>query len=304
MSARCEPPFPYPLGVLDLVRPIGATLDLVGEAERLGYRRYWITEHPPQPNPQMTLALLAGTTDTIRVGTAGVLLRFRNPLETAQNFLMLEKLFPGRIDAGYCAGRSSHPLLDQALLDGRPDDCDDPARFAARAATFVQWLRRQPAPDGKPPIGVWSETEGTPQAWTFGTGRGSAELAARLGTAFGCSVFHGGGRENPAAAESYRQNFRPADGHSRPCVIVAAAGVCAETEARARELRREYASEFITPTIVGDPQQCREQLAALGDRFGADELVFLDVCQRFEDRLNCYRLLAEACGTIRLAEAA
>lgn len=282
----------FQLGVLDFVRPIEATLELVVLAEQLGYSRYWITEHPPQPNPQLTLALLAGTTDSIRVGTAGILLRFHNPFAAAQNFLMLEKMFPGRIDAGYCAGRSSNPALDAALLDGRVDR-DDPDDFARRAEALVDQMR------GASPLPSWSQREGAPLAWTFGTGESSARLAARLGTAFGYSLCHGKTRDDTFAVDLYREHFQPSETLAEPLVAVAVAGVCAETEARAIEMRAEHVNDFISPTIVGAPQACAERLADIAARYNASDIVFLDVCRRYDDRASCYRLLAEACGLDR-----
>jgi luciferase family oxidoreductase group 1 len=268
---------------------IDATIELAGEADRLGYTRYWLTEHPPQPNPQLTIGLLAGVTDSIRVGTAGILLRYRNPIEAAQNFLMLEKLFPGRIDAGFCAGKAGSALLDAALLDGRRDECDDPLTFGERVDRFAGHLRgEQQAPQ-------WPERAGAPQIWTFG-GRASAELAARLGTAFGYSLFHANSRDDPAVVDLYRGQFRASEGLTEPRVALAVAGVCAATNERARALRAEHRNEYITPTIVGDPDECRAQLEALRERYRADDIAFLDICRRHDDRRRAYRLLAEACA--------
>src|SRR5262245_30701602 len=95
------------LGVLDCWNQVGDTIALAETADRLGFSRYWLTEHQPQPNPQMLAALVAGVTQNLRVGTAGILLNFHAPLAMAQQFLLLEHAFPGRIDAGFCAGNAN-----------------------------------------------------------------------------------------------------------------------------------------------------------------------------------------------------
>src|SRR5262245_15904541 len=74
--------FPVPLSVLDLA-PVGEgsapdralrhSLALVAEAERLGYRRYWVAEHHNMPGiassaPAVLLAHAAGVTSSIRLG--------------------------------------------------------------------------------------------------------------------------------------------------------------------------------------------------------------------------------------------
>ena len=74
------------------------------------------------------------------------------------------------------------------------------------------------------------------------------------------------------------------------------AGVCAETEREARALREAYRNKFIVPTVIGTPRQCREQLEAIGARYGTGELMFLDVSPDLESRVRSYRLLAEVCA--------
>ena len=75
-----------PLTVLDLV-PISSgsnatqalrnSIDLAQQTERLGYTRYWITEHHLNPgvagtSPAVVLALTAAATSTIRLGSGAV----------------------------------------------------------------------------------------------------------------------------------------------------------------------------------------------------------------------------------------
>jgi alkanesulfonate monooxygenase SsuD/methylene tetrahydromethanopterin reductase-like flavin-dependent oxidoreductase (luciferase family) len=76
-------------------------------------------------------------------------------------------------------------------------------------------------------------------------------------------------------------------------VAIAVAGVCAETGAEARAIAARPHGAFRT-TVVGTAASCADQLAAIADRYRADDVVFVDRCDRFDDRLACYRLLAEA----------
>ncbi len=83
-----------PLAVLDLL-PVsdGATnaeavqnaVDLAVQTERFGYQRYWFAEHHLNPgvigaSPAIAIALVAGATSTIRLGSAGVQFGHRTPL--------------------------------------------------------------------------------------------------------------------------------------------------------------------------------------------------------------------------------
>ena len=155
---------PIHLGVLDSWSHVSDTIAMAEEADRLGYARYWLTEHPPQPNPQMIAALVAGVTENLRVGTAGILLHFHVPLAAAQQFLLLEHVFPGRIDAGFCGGGAA-PLLAEALLDGRTDPRRDPAAPEERAATLIGFLRGDlPAGHRYETIHAWPEATHAPKS--------------------------------------------------------------------------------------------------------------------------------------------
>ena len=107
-----------PLGVLDLV-PVAAgsgaadavrnTVDLARQAERLGYRRYWFAEHHLNPgvagsSPPVLIALVAGATSTIRLGSGGVQSGHRTALSVVEEFGLIDALYPGRLDLGL--GRS------------------------------------------------------------------------------------------------------------------------------------------------------------------------------------------------------
>jgi luciferase family oxidoreductase group 1 len=107
-----------PLAVLDLV-PVSSgsgaaealrnTVDLARQTERFGYQRYWFAEHHLNPGvigaaPAVAIALVAGATQTIRLGSAGVQIGHRTPLSVAEEFGLIDALHPGRLDLG--VGRS------------------------------------------------------------------------------------------------------------------------------------------------------------------------------------------------------
>src|SRR5689334_10225688 len=98
-----------PLGVLDQspvtsgrspAEAIAETVELARLAEDLGYHRYWLAEHHAiaalaDPSPEILVARVASATSRIRVGTGGVLMPYYSPLKIAEQFRMLEALFPG-----------------------------------------------------------------------------------------------------------------------------------------------------------------------------------------------------------------
>src|SRR5882672_6613243 len=133
------------LGVLDQspVRGGGAaeaiheTLELAEICDRLGYYRYWLAEHHATPGlagstPEVLIGQVAARTSRIRVGAGGVMLQHYSPLKVAENFRMLETLFPGRIDLGIGRAPGSDPLTARALAHG--PDAPGPERFPDQVA--------------------------------------------------------------------------------------------------------------------------------------------------------------------------
>lgn len=279
------------LGILDCWSTVSRTVALAETADELGFSRYWLTEHPPQPNPQTLAALLAGVTGRIRVGTAGILLNYHCPLRAAQEFLLLEHVFPGRIDAGFCGG-GARGVVHQALRDGRPEPTEQDS-FDRRADEMIGFMRGQFAPDHPfQQFEAWPMQTEAPEIWSFGTGRRSAELAGRQGTAFGYSLFHQFSRDETSSVAAYRDGFRPEGSLAQPLVAIAVAGICAETDAQAELLRREHRNEFLVPTIVGSPATCRELIEAIAARFNTPEIVFLDLSPDAEAQQRSIRSLA------------
>jgi luciferase family oxidoreductase group 1 len=83
-------------------------------AERMGFDSVWVAEHHfhPQygicPSPPVLLSAMAQRTNKIRLGSAVSLLPFRNPIETAEQYALLDVLSNGRINLGVGRGYIQH----------------------------------------------------------------------------------------------------------------------------------------------------------------------------------------------------
>src|SRR3989337_1344541 len=103
---------------------IHETIKLAQAADELGYHRYWLAEHHAiaalaDPCPEVLASRVAAETSTIRVGTGGVLLPYYSPLKVAEQFRMLEALYPGRIDLGIGRAPGGDRMTALAMGDGR-----------------------------------------------------------------------------------------------------------------------------------------------------------------------------------------
>ncbi|MEV6118056.1 LLM class flavin-dependent oxidoreductase [Streptomyces sp. NPDC052109] len=207
------------------------TVALAREAEALGYHRFWVSEHHGVPGvagsaPTVLAAAVASATRTIRVGTGGVMLPNHQPLVVAEQFGVLESLFPGRIDMGLGRSVGFTDGVRKAL--GR--DKEVAGDFAAQLGELLGWF------EGSSPAGVRARpAEGLrvpPFVLAMGEG---ARIAARAGLPMVIGDLRG--REKMLRGiDQYRSLFRPSPWASDPYVVISGTVAVAGTEAEARRL--------------------------------------------------------------------
>jgi alkanesulfonate monooxygenase SsuD/methylene tetrahydromethanopterin reductase-like flavin-dependent oxidoreductase (luciferase family) len=93
----------------DFKQSYQAQIQTVRRAEALGFEEAWVAEHhfdPDAASPSILvlLAHLAGVTSRIRLGSAAVLLAFRNPVQVAEDVATIDILSNGRFDFGVAKG--------------------------------------------------------------------------------------------------------------------------------------------------------------------------------------------------------
>src|SRR5699024_1770498 len=99
-----------------------ASVRLAQQADKLGYARYWITEHHDLfglacPNPSVMLSMIGARTHTIRIGAGAVLLPDYKPLHLPETDKFVSTLFPGLIDLGLGRAAGGSAEVSQALSD-------------------------------------------------------------------------------------------------------------------------------------------------------------------------------------------
>ncbi|MDI1453647.1 MsnO8 family LLM class oxidoreductase [Streptomyces sp. ATE26] len=207
------------------------TVALAREAEGLGYHRFWVSEHHGVPGvagsaPTVLAAAVAAATRSVRVGTGGVMLPNHRPLVVAEQFGVLESLFPGRIDMGLGRSVGFTDGVRRAL--GRDKDAADD--FAAQLGELLGWFA------GTSPTGVHARpAEGLrvpPFVLAMGEG---ARIAARAGL----PIVIGDLRRRERmlrGVDEYRSLFRPSPWASEPYVVVSGTVAVAGTAEDARRL--------------------------------------------------------------------
>jgi len=217
--------------------------ELALHAERLGYVRFWLAEHHNMPGiasaaTAVAIGYVAGGTQTIRVGSGGIMLPNHSPLVVAEQFGTLASLYPGRIDLGLGRAPGTDPTTARAL---RRDAIDSADRFPQE----VQELQAYFAPPGpgRKVRAIPGEGLEVP-IWLLGSSLFSAQLAAALGLPYAFASHFAPDALFPAL-EVYRELFTPSDRLDRPRVMVAANVVAADTDTEARRLFTSPQQSFV-----------------------------------------------------------
>lgn len=242
------------LSVLDLipVRTGQSTADalrasraLLALADELGFERYWVAEHHNMPAvassvPGVLLPYLAGDTHRIRLGSGGVMLPNHTALDVAEQFALLEAMYPGRVDLGIGRAPGSDPVTSYLLRFGRTEAPEE--SFEQDVLLLRELLGVGETPVGEPvnlslggrPFAVRATpSAATPTAlWLLGSSGFSVTLAARFGLPY-VFAHHFGMPGIEAALARYRAEYVPSRQFPTPTSFLPINVVVAQTPALA-----------------------------------------------------------------------
>ncbi|BCM89806.1 alkanal monooxygenase alpha chain [Abditibacteriota bacterium] len=302
------------------------SLDLARHAEQWGYRRYWVAEHHNMPGiassaTAVVIGHIAGGTESIRVGSGGVMLPNHVPLVVAEQFGTLETLYPGRIDLGLGRAPGTDQLTMRALrrdlpkhADSFPQDVRELQGYLA-TANPGQRVRAVPGTGTEVPI------------WLLGSSVYSASLAAQMGLPFAFAA-HFSPDLLLQALDIYRHNFEPSEVLSKPYAMVVANVFAADSDTEARRLFTSIQQSFVNLrrgapgqlppplegnerpwadyeqdtidhalafSFVGVAETIRDGLQNLINKTGADELMLAGMIYDHGARLRSFELVAQVC---------
>jgi luciferase family oxidoreductase group 1 len=331
-----------PLSVLDqsvatVGRPQGQairnTIELAKVCERLGYSRFWVSEHHSHGSivgtaPEVLIAAIASQTSAIRVGSAGVMLPHYSALHVCEQFRVLDAIAPGRIDLGLGRAPGSDGRTAYAL---NPMANERPAQFVSDIRDILAWITGSPLSEGHPyaQVKCLPQDTTTPEVWILGSSDYGAQVAAHFGLPYAFAWFFTDGRGGREAIEIYKKTFKPSERFAEPHPAICVFAVVAETEAeavrqyqsRARtrllrdhgvfaeleppdvaggydytEAERARLVQLRQSAIVGTAAQVAEGIDKLVRLLGVKEVAVVTWAYDEEVRQESYRLLAKAMG--------
>lgn len=304
------------------------TIELAKHTEKLGYTRFWVSEHHNTGSlagstPEVLLGYLASQTSTIRLGSGGVMMPNHSALKVAENFRMLEALAPGRIDLGMGRAPGTDRLTASVL---NPSNTFSEQDFIEQLYNLINLFHDRGEP-GSPhsKIRAIPQVQSVPSMWLLSSSGQSGLFAAHFGMGFSFAHFINpvGG---PQSVQMYRERFQPSEDMQQPEANMAIFVFCSEDEEKIRQHQAIMDFRFnqfekgkgIVPisyedvqgyvytadelerikhnrrrVVTGTPAEIKQKLIALTDEYDVDELIAVTITERFEDRLESYRLLAE-----------
>ncbi len=308
---------------------IARSVDLAQHVERLGYTRYWLAEHHSIAGlacsaTSVLIGHVAGKTKTIRVGSGGVMLPNHAPLVVAEQFGTLEAMYPGRIDLGLGRAPGSDFQTMRALRRDLGQTGEDFPALLQELQGYLgpskpeQVVRAFPGQGSNVPITL------------LGSSGFSAQLAGTLGLPFAFAA-HFAPEYLYAAAQLYRERFRPSEVLRKPYMMVAVQVIAAETDAAARRLfttpqqrflrlirnqpvellppvdsmeplwqdaERAAVESRLSAAVIGSNATVKAGLEKLVDDTAADEIIVVTDTYEHADRLQSYQRVAEVAAMI------
>ena len=307
---------------------LAISLKTAQHAENLGFKRYWLAEHHNMQGiassaTAVLVGYIAGGTQRIRVGSGGIMLPNHAPLVVAEAFGTLAELYPNRIDLGLGRAPGTDQITMRAL---RRERVETEADFPRDVADLQQLLAAPQA--GQAVVAMPGAGTKVP-IWLLGSSLFSARLAAERGLPYAFAS-HFAPRLLHQAIALYRSLFRPSESLAQPYVMIGVPLIAAPTDDEAEFLasstyqrilgivrgdrrrfpppvegfmsqlsqqERAVIGDFLSASVIGDPNTIRSGLNELLRTTAADELML--VCDIYDPalRLRSLDIVSEACSS-------
>jgi luciferase family oxidoreductase group 1 len=304
------------------------SIELVRLADEWGYTRYWLSEHHNTITlagaaPEVLIARLAAESKRIRLGSGGIMLPNHSTLKVAENFKLLEALYPQRIDLGVGRAPGGDRLTAQLL---NPSNSFDPQEYIQQISDLQDFLTDNPNYNniqGK--VRAIPQIDTIPEMWMLTSSGESAYLAAHSGMALSFAQFINpvGGKE---AIALYKQRFKPSAQLKTPKASVGVFAFVSEDEQKGEqvqavmdyrllsfekgrydeiptyEVAKQYdysAAEWQRVlfnrqrTIIGTPDLVKEKMMALAAELDVPEIIISSFAESKEDRFHSYELFSK-----------
>uniref|UniRef100_UPI00352A23BB MsnO8 family LLM class oxidoreductase n=1 Tax=Aerococcus urinaeequi TaxID=51665 RepID=UPI00352A23BB len=201
------------------------SIELAKLADEKGLDRYWLTEHHSTPavlssTPQLLLARYGAATKQIKLGTGAVIINNSTPYQIAENYMVLEAMYPGRVEAGVGHSMPKEVTHQETLGMQINRGLDYEKTISQIAGLLYDDLTTEDEMHGLRVMPTYFDGV-TPLYTMLGSRRNAKFIAEKgLGMVFGL-FFSGDLAECIETIKIYRKHFKPSKGMPKPSVLIA-----------------------------------------------------------------------------------
>lgn len=219
-------------------------------ADSLSYKRIWFAEHHNMPHvassaTTLLIQLAASQTQSIRVGSGGIMLPNHSPLIIAEQFGTLETLYPDRIDLGLGRAPGTDQATAQALRRGHLQNAQNFPNEIDELKNYFQPKDENQKINAYPGKGL------NLPFYILGSSTSSALLAAEKGLPYAFAT-HFAPAQFYSAIELYRKHFQPSEQLKEPYIIACVNVIAADTDDEAHFLSTSLFNMFINMVTKQD----------------------------------------------------
>lgn len=230
----------------DVDDAIADMIDLAKHVDGSGYARYWVAEHHNTTSiassaTRQLIHHILHHTESLRVGSGGVMLPNHSPLIVAEEFGTMQAIFGDRLDIGL--GRAPGTDMRTAAAIRR-NNHDGVYTFASEVEEIRDLLS-----DRETQVVAFPGNGTNIPLYILGSSTDSAHIAAQLGLPYAFAAHFAPGQMEDAF-KIYESEFEPSDQLSEPYKIACLNVICADTDEAAKYLSTTL-SQFVLNVIRG-----------------------------------------------------
>lgn len=308
----------------DINKTFHKSVRFAQHAEKLGFTRYWFSEHHNFPNvasaaTSILIGHVAGQTETLRVGSGGIMLPNHSTLSVAEQFGTLDGLFPGRIDLGLGRAPGTDMLTASAL---RGNNFNPNYNFEFNIKELQKYMSND---NSEAKVRAIPGEGADVPLYILGSSTDSAFLAAKLGMPYAFAA-HFAPSQLEVALEIYREHFQPSEFLDEPYVMICINVIAADSVDEAHYLSTSHFQVFVNiltdqrqpllppeetdlanisgdvalhlnrmaaKTFVGDKETLKDKLTKFAKDYRPNEIIVSGNIFDFEKKQRSYEIASE-----------
>lgn len=278
------------------VGTIESTIEFAKLIDELGFSRYWLAEHHENGiawrSPEILLAVIAGFTERIKIGTAGILLPLNSSLRVAHQFKMLSTLYPGRIDLGIAKGISSENISKELLNGG---DLEFTLKeHTTRVNKLCFFLKEEILKGEASTIEIAPLSGQIPEIWLLTTNCIDVSSALFNKTNLSLSLMHFSTINNQNRIDNLLKfaDKYYVENSTELKYNITVSMIFSEDKKLAEKIRSQRLNKYMQLNVAGGIEECLDYIYKIRREANTEEIIITPIYNSFEQKYRLSEALA------------